>query len=218
MRFEILIPSCKKYEDVKAQIDEIDRNTPEQHRIIATCQELSAAQNRNIAHKLAESEICVSMDDDITGFYPGWLSDLVRPLLEDTTLCKSEEVMLVTARYLRPDRTLAHQMHCSNKTADQPYLEITRLPTACFAYRKSQVDGIIKGVNKPFDENFLGSGFEDDSFCIEMQKKYPDLKFVLNNTCKLIHINEMKNQKGANWESNKKYIISKYPKHPVVWH
>lgn len=42
----------------------------------------------------------------------------------------------------------------------------------------------------------------------------PDAKFVQSNRCRLIHRNEMKNQKGANWKHNMAYFFTKWrPQH-----
>ena len=210
----ILIPTCKEYEEINPLIKELEENTPEEHKIIASCQPLCASANRNLCHENAESEIIISMDDDMTGFYKGWLTDLIEPL-------QAENIATVSARFLQPDGKPAHMMWCG-ESMDNNIQIVDKFPTACFAYRKKMFDMIKSNKdypdNIPYDEHFKGSGFEDDDICIIIKKMFPDMRFVVNNKCKLTHKNEMKNQKGTNWELNKKYIIRKYPWHPIVWH
>lgn len=203
-KIDILIPTCKTFNQIQSQIEEIERNTPEPHRIIVTCLETSAAINRNFAHANAESDIVVMLDDDITGFYPNWLSDLIRPLYY------SEVIKLVSARYLKIDgKTLAHTMS-GNYSLSEDCVFVDKSPTACFVYRKKELDALVGFHTKsslPFDEKFLGSGWEDDALCWDLLKRFPHTKFVINNKCKLVHINEMKNQHENNtFEINKTYF------------
>ena len=59
-------------------------NTPESHNLIFTCRiGESASVNRNYGLEQSTSEIAVMMDNDVTGFYPGWLTDLVSPMVAD---------------------------------------------------------------------------------------------------------------------------------------
>ena len=65
---DIIIATCKTKDEVNGLISEITLNTPEPHRIIATCQPLSASKNRNFGLSYANSDIIVMCDDDMTGF------------------------------------------------------------------------------------------------------------------------------------------------------
>ena len=79
----ISIPTCKQYTEVEKQLDEI-KNTVTIHpyRLIASCQPFSASINGNLClDKINDSNICIMMDDDITGFYKGWDIDLIKPLI-----------------------------------------------------------------------------------------------------------------------------------------
>ena len=214
---DILIPTCKEYEQVQPLINEINRHTLEPHRIFASCQPMSASINRNLCHENAQSDIIVSMDDDITGFYAGWLSQLVSMLRDN------DNYIWVSARYVDKNKQVIHQMHCGH-SLDKPVTIASddKCPSACIAYRKEMFDRVKKDKslpnNKPYDEALKGSGFEDDDICIILKRYYSDKVFAVNNECRLIHTNEMKNQKGVNWELNKKHMYSKYPNHPRVWH
>lgn len=206
MKIDILIPTCKDKhsEEIQSLTSEIQKNTLEDHRIILSGFQVSAALNRNFLHKHAESKIVVMMDDDVKGFYPGWIQDLVVPL-------DSPEIKLSSARYLKPDGITPAHMMSGNYDMDTPLIQVKKCPTACFAYRKDDLDA-LKGFHnqkcKPFDERFKGSGWEDDALCYDMTKKYPGCRFVITNRCKLIHLNEMKNQHtNGYFQSNKKLYL-----------
>lgn len=199
---DILIPSCKPYEEIEKQIKEIESSTPEEHRIVAQCEKKSAAKNRNIAHSKAISDFIIMLDDDIKGFYFGWVSDLINPLLSNTNIVFS------SARLISEDGNFASMMHTRFLT-DLSCEFVPACPTACFAYRKADLDSLIKFHNEdslPFDESFVGSGWEDTALCADLKKKYPHSQFVIVNKCKLIHLNEMKNQHVNNtYKRNKQY-------------
>lgn len=210
MKIDIIIPTNKKLEDVKNQIEEIDNNTPEDHRVIATCQPLSAARNRNYGLSYANSDIMIMIDDDITGFYAGWLTDLTRYMLKDNSL------LICSARLLNKNLEIAHMMGANKVPRNGigiyeaerfSYKNYYRIATACFAMRKNNV---------LFDEKFIGSGYEDTDFCNQLNINYPDKKFMINCNCKLIHLNEEKNQGGPYFEHNKQYYLTKYPNDPTV--
>ncbi len=182
---------------VTPQITDILKFNPNIN-VIATCTNGSAAQNRNIAlSHAAIGEIVIMLDDDITGFFNGWVEELIKPLALD-------DVVLVSARLLKPNGSLG-MMSGDNYDLSEDYVECTqfpkRVPTACIAFRNNGVT---------FDENYIGSGFEDDDFCRQLAKKYPKGKFIINNAVQLIHLNEMKNQKGVFWKNNKYYYLVKW--------
>lgn len=88
--------------------------------------------------------------------------------------------------------------------------EVPKCPTSCFAYRKEDFDALIKFHNEkslPFDEIFEGSGWEDTALCYDLKARFPGTQIVINNKCKLIHRNEMKNQLGDIFQRNKKRFL-----------
>jgi hypothetical protein len=143
---------------------------------------LSASHNRNIGNDAASREfhagIVVHVDDDIEGFYPNWDSDLIAPLLTDPTIC------FVSAR-LTDRRGGAAFLMEPNADMETDAVEVTFTPTACCAFRP-------QGCR--FDERFLGSGFEDVDLIMKLKQRGPGTRVVINNRCKLIHRNEMKEQ------------------------
>jgi glycosyltransferase involved in cell wall biosynthesis len=194
---KIVVPTCKSKDEIEPLIEEIRRYSP-RVPIIATCTNGSAAENRNIGlSQCGLDETVIFVDDDVTGFFPGWDIMLVEPLI-----CRTNVVM-VAARLLRPDGRLAYMMG-ENYDVDQPFVEVTerRLPTACITF-------VCNGLT--FDETFIGSGFEDTDFCKQLGNRYKNGLFVINNKVRLIHKNEQKNQNGENWKHNKAWFVKKWP-------
>lgn len=203
---DIIIPTCKVKKEISDMLFEIELNTPEEYAICYTCLPLWASINRNIAHTFVSgnSQFIVSLDDDIRGFYPGWLTDIVQPLRED------ESIRFASARLMRPGGREANFMMTSRNDMREKHEIVPRCPTSAYAYRKSEFDALIGFQNKyskPFDEMFKGSGWEDNAICHDLKKKFPDTKIIINNRCKLIHINEEKYQKEF-LQENKRYFFS----------
>ena len=201
---KIVIPTCKPKESIQTQVDEIRSYSPDVE-IITTCTNGSASQNRNIAlSKVNLGEIVIMLDDDITGFFPYWAERLIRPL-------ELKDVVIVSARLMRPDGRLGI-MSGDNYDMSQDYVDCfvfpKRVPTACIAF-------VNEGIT--FDESFIGSGYEDDDFCRQLSLKYPSGRFIINNTVKLIHLNEQKNQGGEFWKRNKAYYLSEWTDETNRW-
>jgi hypothetical protein len=76
-----------------------------------------------------------------------------------------------------------------------------KLPTACVVIRKNELR---------FDVNFLGSGWEDDDYCLQLRQKYPQAEFLVCHDVWIVHRNEMKNQGGENWKKNKAFLEMKW--------
>ena len=185
MPVDIIIPTCKTPERIAPLMCNLEGFALD-HNIIATCLNESAAVNRNAGLDRSASEIIIMIDDDIAGFYEGWIKDLIHPLSD-------ESIMIVSARLLKPDGTIGATMFSGDASAPG-YTQVPRVPTAAIAFRRNKIR---------FYEGYLKSGFEDDHFCAEMQELFPSKKIVINNSCKLIHINEQKGQ-GEAYAENKK--------------
>lgn len=194
---KILIPSCKTVAEL-ATLYEAIADTAPFARIVTSCTKASAAVNRNICLDAVElGETAIFIDDDISGFYEGWTADLLLPLVDP-------DVVMVSARLMNVDGTPAST--CTDNydlTPDE--IEIFSngtaiLPSAAIGFRHT-------GVR--FDENLRGSGFDDSLWCHEILDANPNARFIQSNKCRLIHANEMKHQKGANWRHNYSYFKKK---------
>lgn len=202
---KILIPTCRMSDDLKAMIAEIRSNTKD-YQILMTCENQSAAFNRNrCLVGVPVGEVAIMLDDDIAGFYPGWAADLLIPFADT-------RVVMVSARLLKPDGTLAQTCSRCYQT-DRDTVEImpgrhSVLPTAAIAFRHR---------GHLFDEAYRGSGFEDSDWCFQYLQADHAAKFLQSNKCRLVHRNEMKHQR-EHWAWNKKYFESKWPEVPRAQH
>ncbi len=205
MKFDICIPTCKTIDELDDLIKEIEYNTPEIHRLIVSCQPLSAARNRNYCLSYADSDIITMLDDDIRGFYPGWLTNLLYPIMQDKNIIMCSARLLDNNKNIAPgmgmvgDQNGYAEIHATYEIND---IEYKRVTPAAVVFRKSDI---------LFDENFIGSGYEDTSFMNEISKKFNGMKFIVNNHCKLIHMNESTNQGGNYWKHNHDYYCKKHP-------
>lgn len=196
---DICIPTLTPYPNLANQVACIADTTQNPYRLIASCQKACAATNRNFCLRVASGNIIVMLDDDIEGFYPGWDRDLIGPLLHDPDIC------LVSARPIRHDGQPG-RLCCGNVPLTPELVEVKPrrdcvLPSAAIAFRN---------LGFQFDESFVGSGWEDNDFCFQYIQDSPHWKFVINNGCRLVHRNEMKNQWDGNFEKNREYFYSKW--------
>lgn len=205
MNVDILIPTLSSLADLSAQIESIQRTRATTGAVIASCRPGSASENRNRCLAEATSEIVIMLDDDIEGFFPRWDVALIAPLL------LREDVAMVAARLMSPKDPSQPAFMCTGEhghgydlTASTVGIPIglrTALPTACVAFRRA---------GATFDEGFIGSGFEDNDFCLALQRRMPGGVFLVNNECRLIHRNEAKNQRGAFWAHNQAHYERKW--------
>mgnify|MGYP001420544090 CR=1 FL=1 len=193
---KLLIPTCTPLANLKI-VDELRVVSPTA-TVIVNSSSNSAAFNRNRTLEQVElGELVIMLDDDMTGFFKGWETLLVKPFEYVS------DIIMIAARLLRPNGNLAFMMG-EDYRIDQSLVEVKerRLPTACIAFR---YDGTM------FYEGFIGSGFEDTAFCKDLGNKYPNGKFMVNNEVRLVHKNEMKGQKGEVWVKNKAMFVKLYP-------
>ena len=201
MEFNLTIPTIKKSSELESMISEIEKNSRSVNKIIVSCQEISAAKNRNLCLDLVESEIFIMIDDDISGFFPGWDIELTKLLLE------REEVIAVTARAMKPDGTYGLMcgvdMDLENRKDDYgivPKRIDVIMPSMALAVRRSDLR---------FDENYRGSGWEDTDYLFQHFYRDLSVKFAIMNKCKLIHAREMKHQKEY-FQFNRDYFYKKW--------
>lgn len=194
---DIIIPTCKSQKGIEPFLRKVQESISDNFNILPTCFRASAATNRNFGLNMSMSEIVIMMDDDIKGFFPGWADELIKPL--------QNEVVMVSARLMQSKTKPGVMMNITPDLSKQ-YQSIPEqlLPSACIAFRKDDTR---------FDEAYIGSGWEDTDFCYQLNAKYPEGKYLINNDVKLIHKNEMKNQMNTNFLKNKFYFKSKWHIH-----
>src|SRR3989338_1733267 len=152
----ICIPTYKTEQDVQEQLQDIKRTVATTDvEVFASCQEGSAAYNRNYCLNKALGDLIIMLDDDITGFFPRWDEILIKPLITD------DLVSIVSARLMNVDGTPGPMMYDNRRQEPGYYSSLCKIvPTTCIAFRKTSMR---------FDEKYVG-GFEDTDFCKQMDK------------------------------------------------
>ena len=92
---------------------------------------------------MATTDCVIMLDDDITGFYPGWDLSLISPLFLFDNIC------VVSARLLKADGSYGAMTGDSMDRASF-IAPVSRVPSACIAFFRDQIK---------FDEKYFGSGF-----------------------------------------------------------
>lgn len=200
----ILIPSCKSEEELNQQTGDILSMDRGLNVVYSHDNKVCAAMNRNACLEIATKEYnpkyIVMIDDDITGFFPGWSELLIKPLDDPDVLYVSARLM---NEYDKPQLVMGF-----NKNVNHALVPVSIAPSAAIAFRN---DGIR------FYEGYKGSGFEDTDFHFQLKEKYGyDKKVLVNNRVKLIHFHEMKNQNGVGegfnpFEENKTLFDERWP-------
>jgi len=212
LKVDICIPTMKSEVELHKKIQQIKGTVYHDCNIIVTGQPVSAARNRNIALDRSTAQYIIMMDDDIEWFYKGWDYDLLKPLLY-------KDVCMVSARCMTPEfePALTKKYYHGIDTGEYvviPKLKQGILPSSIIAFERTELR---------FDENIKGALFDDADFCFQMNKKYRSKKkFIMNNKCRMIHLNERKGYGGKkeygtlnkeeakNAEINRRYFIKKW--------
>jgi hypothetical protein len=196
MTIDVLIPTIN---DIDVSI--IEKTVSIANNIFVNKSNNSAAYNRNRLLDKSSADIKIMIDDDISGFYCGWDSDLLGVMGINN---------IVSARLMTSGNSPAH-MNCfdENKGLNDLQDDIIQIwpgethimPSSAFAF-------IDMGIR--FDENYIGSGYEDTDFFRQYFVKYKT-EFYVNNLCRLLHANEMKKQ-TENLKINRDYYNKKWGK------
>jgi len=139
------------------------------------------------------------MDDDVSGFTPGWYEEFIKPL-------EDKNVVMVGARLTNKDGQVVITSS-GNNDLSKDYVDenIRHLPGTVIAYRRNDL-GEIR-----WDEEYYGGSWNDTDFCEQLKAKFPEGKFVINNKVQIKHLNEMKEQ-SANFDNNQERFFEKWPK------
>ena len=181
---DIVIPSCKSTKELEPLRKEIEESAIDFLLHMISNPDKSASQNRNIGLDQSTSKYVVMIDDDITGFKKGWNQQLIS-YFEDR-----KDLGIISGRLLKPDGSLGY-MNSRNWDMEHELVEVGRVPTALIA---------IRDIMLRFDERYVGSGFEDTDFCLQMIDK--GYGIAIANGVQAVHTHEQKNQLGSNWKRN----------------
>lgn len=191
-----VIPSCKSINECAAQIYMLESKMSfVDMEIIFTGLNASAAINRNEGLKRCnKGDLVIMIDDDICTVPYFWDLAMTGPFE------LREDISIVSARIMSVDGSYQPVMG-SLGVKRSGWVEVPRCPTAMISF--------IHDGELFFDEDYIGSGWEDTQFCRDIKQKYPDKKIIINNDIKVTHINECKNQLGENFYINKATYIRK---------
>jgi len=197
---DVIIPTCRRPDEVAPLVDEIERTAGCPVNILATCQDASASVNRNMGLRWAQSDPRIMLDDDICDFDAGWVMSLAEAI-EATPDC-----VMLSPQLMKPGKLeYALMMGMAPPTSGKPRgagcTNVGRVPllTACVVIRK---DDIL------FDEGFVGSGWEDNAYCGAQNELYPNGFRVVSHEIQVVHRNEMKNQR-EHFERNRRHYESR---------
>lgn len=193
----VIVPTCKKYDEIASLVYlmETSRGTIGPRDVYCTCQQVSAAKNRNLGLDICNiGDIVIMVDDDIINIPDNWDLIMVDPFY------RRNDIVLSSARLLNVDGSVQPVMGGAG-THLYGYVEVPLAPTAMCAF-------IYTGIR--FDENYVGSGWEDTDFCRQLKKEHNNKKFIINNDIRVTHSNEMKNQQGEVYVRNRRYYNAKW--------
>lgn len=196
MNVKVVIPTCKKVNDIALLVFQMESRWSRELDIIYTCLDASAACNRNAGLKQCNvGDIVIMVDDDIDKLPLCWDRFMWEPFEKNPG-----RFSMVSARLLNKDGTIQPVMG-GFATHQVGWVEVKVMPSAMIAFEHT---GIM------FNEKYKGSGWEDTSFCRRIKNAYPDKMFIINNDIRVVHNNEMKNQSGEIWVQNRLTYIEEF--------
>jgi len=187
MELDIIIPSFKNIVDCMEQIEQIKKTRRTSGRLIFTGLKDSASVNRNWGLEMASkfgfaSGLVLSIDDDVRNFFDGFDLKLAEDFIANESVA-----FMISARLLNKDESFQN-VNGDNKNYSGNLVRSLRdvCPSACIIFRSEPDIRFFTG--------YLGSSWEDSDICMQYKKKYPHKGVFFSNGCKLIHLNEAKNQ------------------------
>lgn len=192
---DIIVGSCKTEKELEPLREEIENSAVDFSLHMISNPDKSASQNRNIGLDRSVSDYIVMIDDDMTGFKKGWNQQLV------SYFENRKDLGIISGRLLNPDGLLGY-MNSRNWDMGPELVNVSKAPTAMIA---------IRNIGLRFDERYIGSGFEDTDFCLQMINDGYDI--AIANRVQAIHTHEQKNQLGENWKRNHGEFKNKWKGH-----
>lgn len=198
---DIVIPAYRIQHNLSILLEEIAHKTAPPYNVIILHKEQSAAKNRNDGLRRCQSPYIIMLDDDVRDLPYLWNKKLI------DRLHYSPNVMAASARLMNEDGTIGMNS-ANNFNVNSDFETVNMIPTACCIFRKKDVDRI----GLWFDEDFLGSGWEDTMFFSQLKNGCKKLgigtDIVIDNTVKVTHLNNETN--NSQWyEYNKQVFLNK---------
>jgi len=137
------------------------------------------------------------LDDDVTGLPQDWVVKLV-DLMERNSNC-----VMTSPQLMNADGSFGFMLGFPQRRSfGESVVELRELPTACIAVRENALR---------FDENFVGSGWEDTDYCAQLRQEYPEGTWMICHDVRVVHTHEMKNQR-EHFMRNKAVYLAKWGK------
>jgi MoaA/NifB/PqqE/SkfB family radical SAM enzyme len=202
----IIIPCYNPDKNLSRLLTEIQAKTQPPYNLVLVRGQRSASLNRNegLDSVSKNSAFIIQIDDDICELPMFWNKRLTDRLLYDP------ELMSVSARLMTP-KGLPAMNSADNFNIDSDYEIVNLIPTACMVVRASDIR--LHGLK--FEELMVASGWEDTLFIEQLKhlnkQKGLGTKIMIDNNCKVVHINNASGQSKWN-DYNKQIYLKKKPK------
>jgi MoaA/NifB/PqqE/SkfB family radical SAM enzyme len=190
---DIVVPAYRPNEVLQNLLREIAEKSVQPYRLIVVSAQRSAAGNRNVGLSSSSSPYVIMCDDDVCDLPMGWNRTLLQLLKENPHL------LAVSARLMNKDGTIGRNT-ANNYSVSSPLVEVGMIPTACCIFRRSDV---------LFDERYVRAGWEDTDFFMQMKQRLSG-GFAIANQVRVVHLNEEKNNGGAQNQQNQQLFMKKW--------
>lgn len=190
---DIVVPAFKPNGNLQKLLEEIAAKTAPPYNLVVVSKQQSAARNRNAGLMSSRSPFVIMCDDDICDLPHGWNRALLQKLKENPDL------LAVSARLMNPNGTIGRNS-ANNGNMGPDLVKVGMIPTACCVLRRSDVR---------FDEGYITAGWEDTDFFMQMMQRFRG-GFAIANTVKVVHLNEEKNNGGAQNLHNQQRFMRKW--------
>ena len=186
--YDVVIPTLKPLSEVEPLIVELIRTAGILIRVHATCNDVSAAKNRNAGLDKCTSDIVWEIDDDMCGFPHGWALRMLH-VMESNPKCA-----MCSPRLMRPDGGFGIMVgNPHNDTDGLKVIAQRELPTSCIAHHNTDVR---------FHEGYIGSTLEGNDFCRQLFEKFKYAEFICINDLLLVKTGEPEQTSGPNYDND----------------
>lgn len=190
---DIVVPAYRPNAGLQNLLGEIAEKSVQPYRLIVVSAQKSAAMNRNAGLSASNSRYVIMCDDDVCDLPMGWNRTLLQLLKENPHL------LAISARLMNKDGTIGRNT-ANNYSVSSPLVDVGMIPTACCIFRRSDV---------LFDEGYVRAGWEDTDFFMQMKQRLSG-GFAIANQVRVVHLNEEKNNGGAQNQQNQQLFMKKW--------
>ncbi|RKY19599.1 MAG: hypothetical protein DRQ55_10205 [Planctomycetota bacterium] len=150
----VIIPAYDDTPQLRRAIWSIRSTADMPFQLVVACARQSVAKNRNLGLSRARCDLIFFMDDDVL-LPPGWTSRML------SLLAARDDLGAVSAHLTFSDGSPQTRR---SDLAPGEFWQIT-IPGTCFCFSRQRITGAF------FDENYLGSQWEDTDFMWQLHKQ-----------------------------------------------